>query len=296
VPSIQENRAVWSGSYDWTNRGDEWSIGWGDAATEWSATLLPRLTPFLPAHAILEIAPGLGRWTQYLIPLCDDYIGVDLSESAVKGCKERFSSATSAQFFVNDGTSLAMVRDQSVDLAFSFDSLVHVEMSVLNSYFAQLAHKLRQSGVAFIHHSNLGAIKVPRNPQWAEWRDRSVSAATVAAAAAESGLRCIGQELITWSSGYMIDCISVLVRADSPLAGPLRRAVNPYFVMEAASATRIAYVYGAADLPAGSATGSGITYPVSGRSRRVNRASAVRLGPFGFYAFGPWWKLGKRPR
>lgn len=297
MPSIQENREEWDGRFDWTSRGEEWSTGWGDSATQWSATLLPRLTPFLPAQMILEIAPGFGRWSQYLIPLCDSYIGIDLSESVVKACKERFSSVATAQFVVNDGLSLEAVPDKSVDLAFSFDSLVHVESDVLNGYLVQLRQKLRQSGIAFIHHSNLGAvkaIKVRGNPRWEEWRARSVTAEKVAILAGESGLSCIGQELITWSSGYMIDCISVFVVADSELARPLRRVANPYFVMEAASATRIAHIYGAADLPGELTKSRTMTYPIPGHRHRVNSVGSARVGPYALYAFGPWWTRGRR--
>jgi hypothetical protein len=46
-----------------------------------------------------------------------------------------------------------MIADGSIDLAFSFDSLVHAEADVLSFYLAQLATKLRSDGVAFIHHS-----------------------------------------------------------------------------------------------------------------------------------------------
>jgi hypothetical protein len=49
-----------------------------------------------------------------------------------------------------------MIADRSIDLALSFDSLVHAEADVLSSYLAQLATKLRSDGVAFIHHSNFG--------------------------------------------------------------------------------------------------------------------------------------------
>ena len=60
-------------------------------------------------------------------------------------------------YHVNDGKSLAMVPDESVNFAFSFDSLVHADLDVLRAYLVELRNKLSPDGVAFLHHSNIGA-------------------------------------------------------------------------------------------------------------------------------------------
>ena len=57
--------------------------------------------------------------------LCDSLIIVDLAESCIEACKTRFQSEENFQYFVNDGKSLEMINDSSVDFIFSFDSLVH---------------------------------------------------------------------------------------------------------------------------------------------------------------------------
>jgi SAM-dependent methyltransferase len=84
---------------------DEWSAVWGGGETHWFATVLPRIRKFLPAEVVVEIAPGYGRWTGYLLPLSSKYIGVDLAESCVAACKKRFAAAENASFFTNDGRS-----------------------------------------------------------------------------------------------------------------------------------------------------------------------------------------------
>ena len=50
-----------------------------------------------------------------------------------------------------------MVDDESIDFAFSADSLVHADLDVIAAYLSELARTLRPNGVGFIHHSNLGA-------------------------------------------------------------------------------------------------------------------------------------------
>ena len=60
----------------------------------------------------------------YLKDLCSDLVIVDIS--AIAYCKQRFAMHPHVSAYVNDGTSLAMIEDGTVDLVFSFDSLVHV--------------------------------------------------------------------------------------------------------------------------------------------------------------------------
>ena len=83
-------------------------------------------------------APGYGRWVDSLLPHCDSYIGVDLSTRCIDACNERFAGIDKATFATNDGVTLAMVADSSVDFVFCFDSFVHVEDETLASYLKEL--------------------------------------------------------------------------------------------------------------------------------------------------------------
>src|ERR1700722_1275613 len=157
MPSVDENLDTWNERCDWTNEGDEWSEQFGGTEALWWFVLYPRIHCFLPAPRILEIAPGYGRWTQFLKGHCSSLIAVDLAPKCVEHCKQRYSIDGHLEFHVNDGRSLSMVSDDSVDFAFSFDSLVHAEEDVLEAYLKELHKKLRPGGTGFIHHSNMGA-------------------------------------------------------------------------------------------------------------------------------------------
>jgi SAM-dependent methyltransferase len=125
MASIDENKQVWDTTYDWSQAGDEWSSGWGSPRAQWEGCILPRIFPFLGGR-ILEIAPGHGRWTQFLEAQCASLIGIDLASSCVEHCKKRFKDYVNLEFQVNDGLALPMVDDASIDFAFSFDSLVQL--------------------------------------------------------------------------------------------------------------------------------------------------------------------------
>lgn len=256
--TIDQNRDVWA-TYAWPRQGDEWSSAWGGAAAEWYGTLLPRLRHWLPARTVLEIAPGFGRWTQFLKDLAEHLILVDVTERCILECRTRFASATNISYHVNDGRSLSMVENGSLNLVFSFDSLVHAEADVIEAYLLELAKKLAPDGVGFIHHSNIGAYPTPlllgrwlrrlttpfaRHPAWLprtrfiepnrHWRATSMTAALFATLCRTAGLQCRTQELITWESGLLTDCISVFTRADSRFARVNHILENQHFMAEAA--------------------------------------------------------------
>jgi SAM-dependent methyltransferase len=217
VPSLSENQRVWGHAYDWPLEGEEWSEAWGGVSHQWSTTLFPRLQGFLPVDRILEIAPGYGRWTHFLRDLCSELIIVDIAEAAIAHCRERFSSDPRIVGYVNDGSSLPMVSDESIDLVFSFDSLVHAEFPAISGYLKELSRILAADGVAFLHHSNMDAYEIGAyDPNNINWRATSVSAALVECLVEPLELSCISQETIAWGNETLLnDCFSVIVRAGS---------------------------------------------------------------------------------
>lgn len=206
MPTILENQARWT-EHPWDREGHEWSPGQTAAGGDmlWWRSLLPRVAAHLPATSILEIGPGFGRWTQHLLSRCEQLTAIDLTERCVEHCRTRFASHPRFTAWTNDGESLDVVPDESVDFVFSFDSLVHAEAPVLRSYLHQLARKLRPGGTGFIHHSNLKALTgdAATKPSWltrTNWRGETMSARLFRDYCAEAGLLCPTQEVINWIS------------------------------------------------------------------------------------------------
>jgi len=217
VPSLAQNLSVWDATWDWSRRGDEWSDAWGGVSHHWWTTLFPRLQGYVPAGRVLEIAPGFGRWTHFLRDLCSELIIVDIAESAIAHCRERFAADQHISAHVNDGSSLPMVENDSIDLAFSFDSLVHAERGAMAGYLSELARILAGDGVAFLHHSNMGAYAPGTyDPHNIHWRATSVSATEIERLARTLGLSCVSQETVAWGNDDLLnDCFSVITRAGS---------------------------------------------------------------------------------
>jgi ubiquinone/menaquinone biosynthesis C-methylase UbiE len=271
MPTVADNLKSWDGDYPWPSGGDEWSDQFGGTDALWSFVLYPRVQRFLPAPAILEIAPGFGRWTQFLKEQCESLTVVDLSAKCIEQCEARFADDSHITYHVNDGSSLSAIQDRSIDFVFCFDSLVHAEKDVLHAYLAQLAQKLKPNGVGFIHHSNLGAYRgrlalqayydrlppgfrkrvlPPRGLElllsinFQGWRAPSMTADLFEQYCRESRLRCISQELFSWAKGRcLIDTISVFAQPDSIWDREPVRLENRRFLESARLTRKLAKLY-----------------------------------------------------
>lgn len=236
MPSVEENFNKWS-NYHWNEQGNEWSRSWGTTDNCFWGTIYPRIKNFIPGETILEIAPGFGRWTQYLKDACENLIVVDLTEKCIAACQQRFADYSHITYHVNDGKSLSMIPDQSIDFAFSFDSLVHAEKDVIKAYLEQIALKLKPDGVGFIHHSNLGNYLNPstgklevENPYW---RAESIGAKLFEEYCEQVGLQCFSQEIVDWRDEPLCDCMSFVTPKSSKWSQPNRVVENVHFMEEA---------------------------------------------------------------
>ncbi len=260
MPTIDDNKKQWDGDYSWPFQGDEWSAAWGGPSMQWYGTILPRIHRFVATDSILEIASGYGRWTQFLKDKCHHLVALDISEECIEACKERFSDHSNIEYHVNDGKSLEMIADDSIDFVFSFDSLVHADESVLEAYISQLNRILKKDGAAFIHHSNLGEhyfmnSTIRRIPNLERllfrlginlhWRDLKVSAKLVEELAKKHQLNCISQEIIPWgtNSFQLIDCFSTIVKNNSSLARDNLIVRNSNFIQEIKTLSQISSLY-----------------------------------------------------
>lgn len=308
MPTVLENQTRWT-EHQWDREGHEWSPGRTAAGGEmlWWRGLLPRVATHLPAGRILEIGPGFGRWTQHLVTLCNRLDVVDLTERCIVRCRERFGDRPGFAAWVNDGQSLDMVPDDSLDFVFSFDSLVHAEAPELKAYIHQLAQKLKPGGTGFLHHSNLAAFAGAEGqlPAWVNkknWRAESMSARLFREYCREAGLHCRSQEIINWvgrsrrwnrhpipGAGVpLTDVLSTFCRPDPDAvsgqgcgADPTRVYPNHRFVEEWRQMVTLADIYGrhqssdAAEAAPGRPTPDLLTRVSEGVARRADHASSL---------------------
>ena len=236
--------------YEWKDAGEEWSAPWGTSSAQWSGAILPRIRDYLPAETILEIASGFGRWTHYLKDYCKELWIVDRIDECIEACRQRFAANSNVHCYLNDGRSLPMIPDGSVDFVFSFDSLVHTKRDVVEAYLRELGTKLKIGGKGFIHHSNFGeyasslrerlplALAKPlikaKIFDWAHRRTPDMTAELFRSLCTKHGLHCLTQEIVNWRGRRLVDCFSIIVRSHTFEQTPTRIVRNRNFMREAA--------------------------------------------------------------
>jgi SAM-dependent methyltransferase len=242
MPDLSWNKRLWGKTYDWEAGGEEWSTAWGGSEAQWFGCIYPRIHRFLPADRVLEIAPGFGRWTKFLLPATKtNYWGIDLSKACVSRCRDLFRSEVRASFYTNDGLSLDSAPDGMLDFVFSFDSLVHAEIDVLGAYVPQILRKLNPNGVAFIHHSNW--LDAGEHGDNIHNRAVSVSAERVATLVRGSGGIVLIQEIVNWGADSCIDCFSVFSRTERHSSTPTDLIRNPRFMDEVSIICQVQSAY-----------------------------------------------------
>ena len=244
MPDLQANINLWNEYYNWSDEGEEWSQAWGNSEAQWFCCIYPRVHRYLPCHSVLEIAPGYGRWTRFLLNQCHTFTGVDISEKCITQCQNKFKRKN-VRFVKNDGKSLDFLDDNSIDFIFSFDSLVHAEKDVMEAYIQQCLCKLNECGVAFIHHSNLSSIPHLANlvpSEKTHWRALSVSAELIRSYVTRNDGFIISQELVNWGGNHLIDCFSTFSRS-SQFTAEVGCLENYDFMTEASLVKKLQPLY-----------------------------------------------------
>jgi SAM-dependent methyltransferase len=144
------------------HHGDNWTFhadSCGQPYESWKRSVVETfLEPYLrPDIDVIEIAPGHGRWTHYMVGRVRSLTLVDVNASCLDVCRERFASHPNIRYVCNDGRSL-LAPDASVDLVWSFGSFVHMDAHEVGAYLSE-SHRVLRPGARFVvHHAGW--------PQW----------------------------------------------------------------------------------------------------------------------------------
>jgi ubiquinone/menaquinone biosynthesis C-methylase UbiE len=177
--SASENRRRWS-DYDWSGCGDEWN-----ASPEWKQALIDdvlRRWIFRDGGGrVLEIGPGAGRWSEALLARASHLTLVDVSDTPLALCRQRFGDDPRISYVLSPGCDIPGVPDRSIDAVWSFDVFVHLAPQDQVGYLKEIARILVPGGVAVLHHAdgrNRGEL--PSRSGWRSPMSRVLFATLVA--------------------------------------------------------------------------------------------------------------------
>jgi len=202
--NIQWNKTTWSNEEKWK---EEWKDGyaWGtrqNVESDFNRFVKPFLPNGKPAK-MLEIACGMGRFTEILLNHCETLHSIDIQEVCVNRCLQRFKDNPKFSASITDGMSLP---DKIFTTIVSYDSLVHVDYEILKAYYHQAQERLEPDGYMIIHHAN--------RPDSLSCRFAVTSEMICDLIYSLSKLQMVCQTLFRYTNYHFVDCVSVCKRID----------------------------------------------------------------------------------
>jgi ubiquinone/menaquinone biosynthesis C-methylase UbiE len=135
--------------------GKIYGLEWGDPETVPPLGYVRDhfLKPYLsPVATVLEIGPGGGRWTRYMLGVKKIY-AVDYHIELLNELKKRVGRKN-IEFIHNNGFDFPGVPDQAIDFLFSFGTFVHLDLDIIQQYLENMQRILKPAGVVVLQYSD----------------------------------------------------------------------------------------------------------------------------------------------
>ncbi len=125
------------------------------------------LLPYVkPDHVALEIGPGGGRWTRYMLDFSKVYI-IDFHQELLDQLKKSYRN-DNLVFIKNSGSDFPGVPDNSVDFVFSFGVFVHLDEELIRAYLAEMRRVLKPGGNGLLQFADKTKIMAKDNPGFSD--------------------------------------------------------------------------------------------------------------------------------
>jgi SAM-dependent methyltransferase len=151
-------------------RGGIYGLEWGDPDV-WDPLRFIRdryVLPFVnPEHTAVEIGPGGGRWTRYLLDFKAIY-AVDYYDELLAELRKTFARHQNVKLIKNNGTDFPGISAQSIDYILSFGCFVHLNQTLIDGYLRHIKTILKPGGNAVIHYSDKNKIMAQVIPGFSE--------------------------------------------------------------------------------------------------------------------------------
>lgn len=136
-------------------KNDVYGLEWGDpkASPPLRYVLEHFLSPYISEDTTLvEIGPGGGRWTRYMLKAKQIY-AVDYHQELLNELKSNFD-AKNITFIKNNGDDFPNIPDNSIDFLFSFGTFVHLDVEIIDRYLRNMKRLLNSESNVVIHYSD----------------------------------------------------------------------------------------------------------------------------------------------
>jgi len=132
-----------------------YGLEWGDPERDAPLIYVKNhfLIPYVtPRTTVLEIGPGGGRWTRYLLAARMVY-AVDYHQELLDELELNFR-ADNLISIKNNGTDLPGVPAESIDFVFSFGVFVHLDVHLIDAYLRSFKSVLKAGGNIVLQYAD----------------------------------------------------------------------------------------------------------------------------------------------
>jgi hypothetical protein len=136
-------------------RGDLYGLEWGDPEEVPPLKYFRDhfLKPYVSSDAtVIEIGPGGGRWTRYMLSAKRLY-AIDYHQELLGELKRNISSR-SIVYVKNSGDDFPNIPEGSIDFVFSFGTFVHLDVKIIERYLQNLKPLLKPTSNVVIQYSD----------------------------------------------------------------------------------------------------------------------------------------------
>jgi hypothetical protein len=143
---------------------DLYGLHWGDPDTlEPLKFIRDRyVLPYVkPGQCALEIGPGGGRWTRYLLGFEKLYV-VDYHAQLLDELRRNFD-AEHIVFVENGGTDFPGVAEDAIDYLFSFGTFVHLDVDLIQAYLANMRPLLKRGSNVVLQYADQTKVMAKLN-------------------------------------------------------------------------------------------------------------------------------------
>jgi Methyltransferase domain len=130
------------------------------------------LRPYVtPESVVMEIGPGGGRWTQFLVG-AREIVLVELNRQFFRYLRKRFrKQKRKLTFYQTSGYELEGIDDDSIDFVFSFGTFVHIDPEGIDEYLGEIDRVLRAGGTSTIQYADRDKPYLHTVPDFAGFSD-----------------------------------------------------------------------------------------------------------------------------
>lgn len=150
-----------------------------------------------PEQVAVEVGPGGGRWTRYLLGFRTLYV-VDYHPELLAELRRSFNKPN-MRFIANGGCDFPGIQGESVDFVFTFGCFVHLDVHLIKGYLENIRRILRPGGNAVVHYSDKSKIMAQVNASFSENTPERMREMV-----SQSGFRILEEDLTTmWHSSLV---------------------------------------------------------------------------------------------